>query len=142
MLSYPYKEGSFHPRSVVQIVNVIQSLHSIHSRGYIHGDIRVENLIYCSNGNDVYIIDYDFCRREGDCYPECYNECIAGRHKNARPWYNMEKFHDLQALHYCIVQQYGYLTRREHIILQSLRYSAMGTNIADIVQCLEKLMRN
>jgi hypothetical protein len=135
LLSYPYKEGSFHPRTVVQIMTIIKSLHALHSKGYVHGDIRIENLIYSSNGKDVYIIDYDFARKEGEHYPECYNADVPGRHKAAKRNCIMDKFHDWYALHCCIVTQYGYFTKRQFSALRPLK-QALGRNIPRILECL------
>jgi serine/threonine protein kinase len=77
ILSYPYRVGSYHPNSVSQIIEVLQILRTLHIRGYVHGDIRIENIIFSSNCS--LIIDYDFARQKNELY-ENYNSEIPGRH--------------------------------------------------------------
>jgi serine/threonine protein kinase len=91
--------GSSHPNSVSQIIDVLQVLHELHSNGYVHGDIRIENIIYSSNGSF-----YDFARLKNEIY-ENYNSDIPGSTMYAVNGKPMIPYHDCCSVHYCIRQQ-------------------------------------
>ena len=64
ILSYTYISGSHQPRVVREFAPVVCILERIHDLGFVHGDIRVINLIFVPDGNIV-LIDYDLAEQEG-----------------------------------------------------------------------------
>lgn len=104
ILSYPLKKGCHRPRNLLQIAIMIENLYNIHSKGYVHGDIRIENLLYSYDGKEAYILDCDFANKENSIYPLVYNSDVFGRHMNAKPSQTMIKTHDRYSLHCCVLE--------------------------------------
>ena len=50
-----------------------KTLDKFHKLGYVHGDIRVANLIFCNDSMTAHIIDYDLTTKVGKKYPNDYN---------------------------------------------------------------------
>ena len=48
MLCYTYIHGNHQPTSIQQIVTILKILEKIHTQGYVHSDIRKENLVFWS----------------------------------------------------------------------------------------------
>lgn len=85
MLRYPFIPGDHQPRDVQHFRSAVECLRIIHSHGFIHGGIRIENITFKDDGNSV-LIDFDLARRESDedCYyPVGYNH-LKIRHKDAQ----------------------------------------------------------
>lgn len=137
VMSYPYKVGSSHPKGFSQIIEVLKKLHKLHTRGYAHGDVRIENIIYSSNGKDAFIIDYDFAGCEKQLYPKNYNPRVPGRHVNAFEHQQMIPYHDCFSIHYCIRKQYGYLTARQASALGSLKRK-LGPGLKVLIELFTK----
>lgn len=45
-LTYKYIEGAHSPKSVNQFASVLDALHQLHSKDYVHGDNRSNNLVF------------------------------------------------------------------------------------------------
>lgn len=77
-------------------------LHLVHTKGYVHGDIRPPNFVFF--GDTSYLIDYDLARKVGSRYPNGYHDKLHGkdfymRHKNAKEFAVVDKMHDRYSLH-------------------------------------------
>lgn len=93
-LKYQYLEGDHTPRALKQFVGVIEALHKVHEAGYVHGDIRCENMIFSKKSNASYLIDFDLARPEKDgFYPDGYNH-FSIRDADACASQPMKKKHD------------------------------------------------
>ena len=69
-------------------------LHKVHEQGFVHGDVRLSNIIF--SGDTSYLIDYDLARKEDKVeglYPAGYNR-IPQRHPDAKAHLPMRKVHD------------------------------------------------
>lgn len=98
-LEYDYIEGSCHPQNIGQICTIIRKLAKVHNQDYVHSDIREANLVFCTSGDDAYLIDFDLMRKENDNYPSGYNHFeIPERHPDAQPGSPRRKVHDSYAL--------------------------------------------
>lgn len=72
-LHKPNKEISL-PHLSMFLQQIIDAFHFIHSKGYVHGDVKTENLLLnydgdnkkSSNADKVYLIDYGLVRRSYD----------------------------------------------------------------------------
>ena len=40
-------------------------LHKVHEEEYVHGDIRIENIVFAAEENTSYLIDFDLAKKEG-----------------------------------------------------------------------------
>lgn len=122
-LRYAYVEGSQVPKCFWHIVSILQMLDKLHSNGYVHGDIRRENIVYCDYGKTSLFIDYDFAKKEGSEYPSTYNHNpadIPERHVDAVPGSIMKKSHDRYALYKAIVCGHNFLSWQEQSHLENL----------------------
>ena len=45
--------------------------------GYVHSDIRELNIIFSSNGNDTWLLDFDLADCQGPYGLESPEECLA-----------------------------------------------------------------
>ena len=93
-LKYQYIEGSNVPMKLKQFVGVTHVLHKVHELGFVHGDIRLANIVFSTEDDKSYLIDFDLAREEGKGrYPEGYNN-LSMRHKGACARQYMKKEHD------------------------------------------------
>ena len=74
----------------------MKDLNRLHLKGYVHGDIRKENLLF--GDNYAWMIDFDLTQLEDMLYPANYNSSIEEHHKDAWASKPMKKSHDLYAL--------------------------------------------
>ena len=94
MLKYKFISGSHAPIKIGDFRGALVCLQKVHSSGYIHGDIRIENIVF-GNGTS-YLIDFDLARKQEDspCYPRKYNY-FSIRHASAKASMPMDKEHDI-----------------------------------------------
>jgi len=104
MVKYKYLKGNDKPKSVQHFVDVLFALQKIHDAGFVHGDIRLCNLVFDDNGVHSYIIDFDMASKESDdnVYCEGYSdkEIIKKRHPEAFEKKKMERKHDRHSIAY------------------------------------------
>ena len=106
VVKYPYIEGNHKPQSLQQFRGVLDILQKIHERGYVHGDIKPQNIIFDPGGLNSYLIDFDLARKDG-YYPPGYYFSDTVRHEDAREGLEMEKVHDLHSLRLIIQHFFG-----------------------------------
>lgn len=94
------QEATYSEISTDAGLKIIEQLQCIHSRGYVHGDVRHANIIV--SGDDATLIDYDYTSpiSESPRYPPGYhgNDVIPCRHCDARAGSSMHCLHDIWAL--------------------------------------------
>ena len=93
MLKRSYIPGSHNPREVTDFKGVLECLKRVHDYGYVHGDVRIYNIIFKRDGTS-HLIDFDLARKEGETYHYLYNGDCKDRHPDARPEQPMKKEHD------------------------------------------------
>jgi len=74
------------------------TLQKLHERGYVHGDVRVKNILFSYDGKTSYLIDFDLSRKRGNVYPPYYFFDSSVRHTEARSGNLMKEVHDLEGL--------------------------------------------
>lgn len=96
-LMYKYLDGDHESGNCLLFVPIAEILLKLHENGYVHGDVRLANIIF---GTDTaWIIDFDICNRVNASYPEDYNHInIPERHREARANMPMKKEHDVYSL--------------------------------------------
>ena len=72
VLQYNFLSGSHVLQSPQQVAAIIGKLQNLHQEDLVHSDIRLENLIFCTDTVSAHIIDFDLTAPEGDCYPAEY----------------------------------------------------------------------
>jgi hypothetical protein len=93
-LQYDYISATM--PQLCQFAFIMKDLNRLHLKGYVHGDIRKENLLF--SDNYAWMIDFDLTQLEDTLYPSNYNSSIEERHRDARVSRPMKKSHDLYAL--------------------------------------------
>ena len=97
LLTYTHVDGSHEPVSLSQYSGALEALASLHKLGFVHGDVRFENIVFY--GETSVIIDYDLVRTEKSSYPQSYNwSDIDCRHHDAYPGSPMRIHHDIYSL--------------------------------------------
>jgi hypothetical protein len=107
IIKYPHIDGSHIPHNYQQFHHIMEELMQMHSQGWVHGDIRLANMIFHSENNDSRLIDFDFAGVAGTAvYPAGYNHNIKDgfRHRDAVSAALLQPLHDVYSLG-CIIGQ-------------------------------------
>lgn len=71
IIKVPYREGKHCATKLSQFIPIINQLKFLHSKNYVHGDIRAFNMVFGTNSS--YLIDFDFGGEKGTaCFPKGY----------------------------------------------------------------------
>lgn len=107
-IRYKFIEGEHTPSGGTKpFSDIAKILKCIHSLGYVHGDIRLANLLFTAGGRGI-ILDFDLAEKDGVCYPMNYiTEGIEERHKNAAKGKPRTFQHDVHALQFIIEKAIG-----------------------------------
>ena len=97
ILRYKYMRGNHEAQEVRQFRGVIQTLAKLHNSGYVHSDVRTQNILF--HDNDSILIDYDLVANVGTAYPKGYRY-FSERHDDAGPGRKRMKSHDIHSLLY------------------------------------------
>ena len=97
LLSYPHIAGDHSPYRLQQFTGVMKMLQTLHTAGYVHGDVRMKNIVFTKDSS--WLIDFDLAKKEGNFYPLRYNFFAEMRHPNAKRLLMMRKIHDRYALY-------------------------------------------
>ncbi len=96
-ISHDYYDGDHKPQCLNHFHNIVCMLDKLHSAGYVHGDVRLANLVFGNDGKG-YLIDFDLARLEGTRYPRGYESNFVVRHDRAFVGIKMCKSHDRHSL--------------------------------------------
>ena len=98
ILSYDFIDGSCWPTSKESWIDVLAQVESLHSHGYVHGDLLPRNTIF--SGAVGFVIDFDLTRKQGEPYVNGYNhkDFAPFRHPEARACQPMCQAHDVWSL--------------------------------------------
>lgn len=115
IFSCPYLEGGAHlhvPGTKEQFLLVGAKLCELHGDLYVHGDVRLANMLFPVNGRDAFLVDFDFCRPCGDAanpplYIEGYATDALPRHPDARGKEPMSQMHDVFSFWLCFLRVCG-----------------------------------
>ena len=105
-MKYKYIQAVNVPPSCTQIAQLALILEALHELGYVHSDIREDNIIIAENGRP-YIIDFDMVDLEDTKYPPQYNN-ISERHPAAKKNKPRKKEHDVYSFKKLIESWTGY----------------------------------
>jgi len=117
LISYDYVKGDHTPSKVHQLLSVLLTVLNMHDAGYVHGDIRMYNVVfpeasdklkldasYSVTQASAVLIDYDLADKvdgtASSTYPARFNCEIhdGGRHPDAKPNQPKEKVHDVYSV--------------------------------------------
>ncbi len=133
-LQYPYIYGNHKPKDLLSISDAIRQLNNIHGTGYVHGDIRMSNIVY--GDGTATIIDFDFADLECNVYPEFYSPLVPERAHGAVEGNSMEQIHDRVSLYKSVIASYIYYTNFQDDILRRLIIGNVPLqNIIEELQC-------
>ena len=98
-LSYKFIPGNHESFKCKMFAGVVKVLAKMHKLGFVHGDVRRMNMVFCDDDNDSHLIDFDFVGRVSvDVYPSMYNSTLRVRHPSAKAHHRMEYIHDRYSL--------------------------------------------
>ena len=99
VVAVPFVTGTHVPQNMEQLIQVAEHMKSLHSHGYVHGDIRLLNMVFGADGESQ-LIDFDFGGREGHArYPLHYKPALTdGQRSYAVPGELVRKEHDVKGL--------------------------------------------
>ena len=90
------------PKHVGQFRKLFHDLEKLHDKGYVHSDIRKENLVFGEKEDEAWMIDFDLADKEDTRYPATYNGKLSCHHPLARPLAQREREHDTHSLEYVL----------------------------------------
>jgi hypothetical protein len=102
VIAIPFIEGSHCPQNKEQLVYVAKFLKTMHDQGFVHGDIRLLNIVFTANPSDSQLIDFDFGGREDDnslVYPPGYKRILEDGERVGIAHQRIMKWHDVKALY-------------------------------------------
>jgi serine/threonine protein kinase len=84
VISVPFIEGYHGPQNKEQMLSVARLLKRYHDNGFVHGDIRLLNIVFATPAENSRLIDWDFGGKENESlvYPRGYKQAlIDGRRR-------------------------------------------------------------
>jgi len=102
LLEYDFIQGDHEPSKIREFLGVAKMLDNLHSRKFVHGDVRLANIVF--TGDTSHLIDFDLASEEGSCYPFLYRGDLEERHEEAYVRAIMKKEHDVYSLVFLIRQ--------------------------------------
>eukprot|EP00339_Tiarina_fusa_P013424 CAMPEP_0117009232 /NCGR_PEP_ID=MMETSP0472-20121206/8446_1 /TAXON_ID=693140 ORGANISM="Tiarina fusus, Strain LIS" /NCGR_SAMPLE_ID=MMETSP0472 /ASSEMBLY_ACC=CAM_ASM_000603 /LENGTH=694 /DNA_ID=CAMNT_0004711463 /DNA_START=21 /DNA_END=2105 /DNA_ORIENTATION=+ len=101
ILRYPFKEGGHTPVCFKQFGMLCTQVGRLHAKRIVHGDIRSLNVVFSTDGNHCWLIDFDIAGSEGSLYPANLAR-INARHRDAEGGKARSKVHDTYSLRYLL----------------------------------------
>lgn len=135
VLQYTYLSGSHVLQSPQQVAALLGKLQNLHQEGLVHSDMRLENLIFCTDAVSAHLIDFDLTALEGDCYPvEYVTQGIEERHSNAQCGAVRKKIHDRYSLHYVLTKRLLFKPSRRAVDMLLDESTALTTIVQKLTE--------
>ena len=84
-------------------------------------DIRRENILYSSQSNEAYLIDFDFAKPVRNITPWVYNRRnVPERHIGAKGGGVMNKLHDRYGLQIALQLSHSFMSAKERDVISKL----------------------
>ena len=107
-----------------EFVGVVKQLSEMHKYGFVHGDIRLANMVFPKGGESC-LIDFDFVGMHNhNIYASSYNYDLNERCSVALPKSRMQMEHDRFALEYIIRTHVVPRSNKKRKILSMLKDSS------------------
>lgn len=100
VIAVPFVEGSHVPESMAHLIYAAKFLKKMHDANYVHGDIRLLNMMFTDKPEDSKLIDFDFGGRVASdlVYPPGYVQLLEDGKRVGVPHEPIFKRHDVDAL--------------------------------------------
>jgi serine/threonine protein kinase len=101
VIAVPFIEGSHVPQSKEQLLGVAKFLKKMHDSEFVHGDIRLLNIVFTKKPEDSQLIDFDFGGKGDDdslVYPPGYKRPLEDGLRIGEGEERILKWHDVYAL--------------------------------------------
>jgi serine/threonine protein kinase len=140
VIAVPFIEGSHCPQSKEQLLGVANYLKKMHDVGFVHGDIRLLNIVFTEKADDSQFIDFDFGGKVDDnspVYPPGYNEILRDRERIGIANEPIKKWHDVYALY----QAFDKVLFNPGADWDMLQFTSMADlSIDDLIKAVEALV--
>ena len=140
LLTYTYIPGDHMAFTYKKFAGVVRVLAKMHKCGFVHGDIRRENMVFQEDGAS-YLIDFDFVGKDtADRYPNTYNSTLYERHANAIAGLPMKFMHDRYSLAKILQEKVpvsGFVVEQKDIVTKLLDSSHNLQCIADLLATVD-----
>lgn len=103
VMPYVHTNGLY-PHNPRQWIEILEICRTLHSNGYVHGDLLARNMLFPADGSAATLIDFDYSNIKDTVYPPGFNYHLPERatlftdQDGAKD--GMSFHHDLHALHY------------------------------------------
>jgi serine/threonine protein kinase len=100
IISTPFRVGTHTTTQPTAFLPIIDQLVKLHDKNYVHGDIRAYNMVFGGDGENGWLIDFDFAGPCGEKtkYPPKYNSILFDGDRLGRQNEKITKLHDWYAL--------------------------------------------
>ena len=97
ILAIPFMPGSHLPGTIAQVVAVVEHLKRMHHLDFVHGDIRLLNMVFSNEKSEL--IDFDFSGKTGSTlYPLGYRGDLWDGTRPGLPGMHVTKSDDVESL--------------------------------------------
>ncbi len=107
LMTYIYRDGRHYTQHPMQFFSLLEKLNKVHCRDYVHSDLRTVNVIFSTQNEEAFIIDFDMAGRVGSLYPDDYITTDYERHPQAKASSPREKIHDVYSIDMMIFNSFG-----------------------------------
>ena len=119
-----------------QFLGVVETLSDMHQNGFVHGDIRLANMVFPKDGKSS-LIDFDFVgKHSNSVYFSRYNCELQVRDSRARPNSPMKMEHDRAALKNVIGRVCPESPEKANILSMLMNQSH---TLQEIVNCMKQM---
>lgn len=98
LVTYDYVEGGHEATSAKQFTTLANQLQAFHDENYVHGDVRIENIVFAEIPENTAFLDFDFANEKDSYYPKGYITDRLDRHDDAVEGHPMKPNHDFYSL--------------------------------------------
>ena len=117
-----------------QFLGVVETLSDMHQNGFVHGDVRLANIVFSEDGTSS-LIDFDFVGKHNiSVYFSCFNWELEDRDGSARPNSPMKMEHDRVALKNVISRVCPESLEKENILSILMNQSHTLQEIVDLMK--------
>ena len=123
-MKYQYIDDGTKYLTFIDFIPIMDALDKLHAFGYVHSDVRLQNMCFPSNRDDkAKLIDFDLIARPSVKYPDGYNH-FDERHPDAKAGRGRKFVHNRCSLHHMIENEVHLTTEQRNKCESWLHYAS------------------